>query len=623
MSTKTTTTGNTEQREFSPVKKQLEAKDLLTRLSALLIDGSNPIGGFDEINTALDQTKNLTKEMMNQSHLNSEMSTILEDISELLFSARQIGKNKEFADQLQSIALDAQKALRTSHAVDISDTNKEATEFMNHWRPLFHLLMNSRLFRDLILDTIKITWKVVYLYEDLNINFDQTSPQSREEANADRIAKAMIEDIEVNGAPQMTDEEWHYLYKDVQKVWVLFAREPRFRQGVENIFKLLDIFKNSIDQNLPSGILSEEVHSNIEVTAEVPCFSGRKALEEFKYHLRQLIIKFDQNENFRGYLSELKQFILNPITEDVVYSKEFKQRSKELASNGRFLISKYEDDVHLKPFLYSAYDMIENIKNEEFLTLLRQHAGIVKSDISYVDSDHIVQVDNVLISKLQTVLLPAFTDALSNISLPRIHSNNDNREYWLDHILLSSHDIKPENIRCHLETEVTLSDIQLEGTHTYFVIELDHLLTEVKDVDFFYRKKTFPSETDTGRVTFRGKGEGGRLRITFNVVQDPEGKLLRIEEGFVSFQISAMDIEFDKSKMKQEVWIPRLTKIFQNQVVKQIESQVETNLNGFMFKLRDTLMKTITESKRPFISSIEAARQAVKSARVYDKRIVE
>jgi len=288
------------------------------------------------------------------------------------------------------------------------------------------------------------------------------------------------------------------------------------------------------------------------------------------------------------------------------------------------LISKFADDVHLKPFLYSAYDMIENIKNEEFLQLLRHHAGIVKSDISYVDSDCIVQVDKVLISKLQSVLLPVFTNALSKIPVPRIQSENDNREYWLDNIyLLSSRDIKPENIRCHLETEVTLSDIQLEGTHTYFVIEIDNLLTEAKDVDFFYRKKTFPGETDTGRVTFRGKGDGGRLIVTFTVVQDPEGKLVRIVEGFASFQISEMDIEFDKSKMKQEVWIPRLTKIFRNQVVKQIESQVETNLNGFMIKLRDILMNTITDSKRPFISSIEAARQAVKSARVYDKRIIE
>jgi hypothetical protein len=455
------------------------------------------------------------------------------------------------------------------------------------------------------------------------MNFYQTSPQSLHEANTDRIAKAMVENIEAHGAPQMTDQEWHYLYKDVQKVWLSFAINPGFRQGVENIFKLLDIFRNSIEENLPSGILSEEVHSNTDVTSEVPSFSGRKSLEEFKFHLRKLVIQFDQNQSFKAYLSELRQFILNPITEDMVYSKEFKSRSRELASTGRLLISKYEDDVHLKPFLYSANDMIENIKNEEFLQLLRQQAGIVKSDISYVDSDHMVQTDNVLISKLQTMLLPALTDALSKIPVPRIQSDNDNREYWLDNILLSSHAIKPENIRCHLETEVTLSDIQLEGTHTYFVIELNQLFTEAKDVQFFYRKKTFPAETDSGRVTFRGKGNGGRLTITFNVEQDPEGKLLRIVEGFASFQISAMEIEFDKSTMKQEVWIPRLTKIFQNQVVKQIESQVETSLNGFMIKLRDMLINTVTESKRPFLSSIEAARQAVKSARIHDRRIVE
>jgi len=38
----------------------------------------------------------------------------------------------------------------------------------------------------------------------------------------------------------MTDEEWHHLHKDIQKVWILFTR-PSFRQGIESIFRLLDI----------------------------------------------------------------------------------------------------------------------------------------------------------------------------------------------------------------------------------------------------------------------------------------------------------------------------------------------------------------------------------------------
>jgi hypothetical protein len=618
-----TSIGKQQQKEFMPKKKQSgekEAQDLFYRLESLLVEGKSPVESKEEIEKALDQTQNLMKGMGSRDHLDSGISNTLEDISELLFSARQMGRNKDFADRLQNLALDTQKALRTGHAVDISDTNKEATAFINCWRPLFYLLMNSRQFREVISDTIRIAWRVVYVYEDFNISIDHTRPKSREEAVADRITKAMIKDIEAKGATEMTDEEWNYLHKDIQKVWLILAREPIFRQGVERIFMLLDIFQKSIDLNLPTGILSEGVHSRREVNEEVfSSFSGRETLEEFKYQLRHLIIKFNQNDSLRGYLRELKKFILKPRSEENIFSEEFKEKSKELACSGRSALKQWKDEINLKPFLKSAYDMIENIQNEEFLQLLRHHAGIVKSDLSYVDSEGIVQVDTNLLSKLQTAILPVLSDTLKTISLPRIQSDNDNREYLLDKLLLCCRDIKPENIRFYLESEVTLSDIQMEGTRNYFVIEIEQLFTELKDVDFFYRKKTFPAQTDSGLVTFRGN-KGAKLVITYNVAQDTEYRITRITDGFVSFHISDMDIEFDKSTMKEDVWASRLTKIFQTEVIKQIEYHVETNLNGFMIKLGDLLMNTIASSNRPCLSAIDAARQAAKSARIFDKR---
>jgi len=137
-------------------------------------------------------------------------------------------------------------------------------------------------------------------------------------------------------------------------------------------------------------------------------------------------------------------------------------------------------------------------------------------------------------------------------------------------------------------------------------------------LNFSIEKKTFPQQTDNGRVSFRSND--ARLIMTYNILQDPTDKTIRIIEGFASFHMADIDIEFDKSTMKQEVWTSRLTKIFQSQVIQLIECQVETNLNGFMIRLGEVLMNTITTANRPCLSGIEAARQAVKSARIYDKR---
>jgi hypothetical protein len=125
------------------------------------------------------------------------------------------------------------------------------------------------------------------------------------------------------------------------------------------------------------------------------------------------------------------------------------------------------------------------------LQLLRYHAGIVQSDLSYVDNEGKLQVDTDMLSSLQKVLLPVLADALKYIPVPKISSSDANQEFSLDKIVLCSYDIIPENIRFHLETssEFSLQDIEVKGTHTFLVIQLNQMLTELKDVEFYFKKK--------------------------------------------------------------------------------------------------------------------------------------
>jgi hypothetical protein len=335
-------------------------------------------------------------------------------------------------------------------------------------------------------------------------------------------------------------------------------------------------------------------------------------------------MKIKQNQNLYGYLIELKHFILKVKSEEEVRSNEFKEQSKELAKRGRSLMKDFKED-DFKPLLQVFDDMIENIKNDELLRVLRHQAGIVQSDLSYVDSEGTIQIDTDILSKLKSVLLPVLADSLKYIPVPRIYSCDSNREFWLDKIVLCSYDIIPENIRFHLETdsEISLRDIELKETQTYLVIELNRLLTELKNVEFFYKKKTFPELEDSGLVTFRERGEGSRLAITYNVVQGPEDKLPRIVEGKASFDISNLEIEFDIATLRHPVLVPMLTKIFKLQIKQQIEYQVEKNLKVWMMKLGDMITNSIAQTNRPFVSGFEAARKAVKSSplgQLYEKR---
>jgi len=135
------------------------------------------------------------------------------------------------------------------------------------------------------------------------------------------------------------------------------------------------------------------------------------------------------------------------------------------------------------------------------------------------------------------------------------------------------------------------------------------------------KKKTFPELEDSGVVTFRERGRGGRLTLVYNIYQGLEDALPRIREGYARFDLSDLEIEFDKSTLKHDVLIPMLTSMFKLQITQQIEYQVEKNLNGWMNKLGDMLMKTLAQVNRPILSGFEAARKVVKStpvAQIYE-----
>jgi hypothetical protein len=230
-----------------------------------------------------------------------------------------------------------------------------------------------------------------------------------------------------------------------------------------------------------------------------------------------------------------------------------------------------------------------------------------------------------VLSKLQSVLLPVLADALKYIPVPRVYSCDKHLEFWLEKIVLCSYDIIQDNIRFHLETdsELSLRDIEVKETQSFLVIELNRLLTELKNVEFFYHKKTFPEIEDGGLVTFRERGEGSRLTITYNVAQGPEDKLPRIVEGKASFDISNLEIEFDTDTLRHPVLVPMLTSMFKLQIKQQIEYQVEKNLTNWMNNLGDMITNAVAQTNRPVLSGFDAARKVIKSSQLgqmYEKR---
>jgi hypothetical protein len=594
--------------------RKQEVQNMALQLRVLLLEGQTP--GPEALFPMLLKSEELFARIGQQPDLDSDTRKIVEDIAAMIITAKQMERNKGIADRLQVIADESQKAAEALKRAGLSKetikASKEVYDFVDTWRPVFRLLTRSREFRELFVDSLTILRRVVSRQSKPIV--EEARERFVEGQSATTITATVKEELKEKSKEEtpITDEEWETLQDEMQKVLAVLAREPTFREGINQLFSLFDMFRVTSKQALPVEAHAKRL--KMEAEELVASFAGRETLDQFELNLQKLIELFDQNPEWKQYLQELRELILSTKSEEEVKSEEFKQRSKDLANRGRSLIQQLRERDELDNFLRSSNELIENIKNDDYLKVLREQAGIVTSDLSYVDTQGQIQIDTDMLSKLQSVLLPVLAETLKYIPLPRIESYDHNREFWLDNVTLCGFDIIPENIHFGLESDTSLSlkDLESKGSHTRLLIRLDKFRTELKDMKFYYKKKTFPELMDSGIVTFRIGGEqGARLNLVFTIDQRL-GDVPRLVDGYADFHIRQMDIEFDKSTLTHDVLVPMLTTMFKLQIQVHIEKLVENALSPVVQKLNEQLTQTLNAINRPFLGGIEKAKEAIK-----------
>jgi len=607
-----------------------EVQDMAMQLRLMLVEGQLP--GPEALMPVLLKAEEMLTKIQLKTDLEPESRQVIEDIAALVVTAKTMDRNKGISDRLQRIAEESQKIAETMKRsgvpTDAKQAGQEALDFVNNWRPVFMLLSRSRDFRQLFVDSLRIVRRIISrqaepIIEEAKERFVEGQPAS----TIAQTAKQEIKEKSNEETP-MTNEEEETLLNEWQGMFVILAQQTTYREGLNRLFALFDMWRSTSRETVVPGGTKTETHARRvaqETEDLVAAFSGRESLEQWKSSLWALKDLFDKNPEWNQYLTDLKNFILSTQSEDQVRSEEFKQKSKELAHRGRDLAQQLKDRTEVDNFLDSSETLLDNIKKDEYVKLLSDQAGIISADLSYVDMEGKTVVDTDMLSKLQTVFLPTIAETLKYIPMPRIESHDSKREFWLDNITLCAYDIIPENIHFHLESDsdLSLKDLEAKRSHTHLVVTLDKFRTELKNMNFWYKKKTFPELTDSGVVSFRIGGAGARLKMIFTVEQHTGDKQPRLTEGYADFHIYHMDINFDKSTLTHDVLLPMMTNMWKLQIQNQIERAVEKNLTNVVQKLSEQLTTTLGEVNRPFLSGLEDARKAVKKsdiAQVYQNR---
>jgi hypothetical protein len=614
--------------------RRVEVQEALKHLQSAFSQGENPI--TDTLNDALLKAEEIL--LKSSENLSPQLQRVVEDLAQLVGAAKQFSREKNIGDRVNRIAEETKKALEEVKLPGVSLKTVEATtetlKFVTTVRPIFQLLVSSREFRVLIVDSFEILRRIFLRHET---EPKETAKQQFLDGDtaldiaitATKKTAESFKDEEGNLKVNISEEEWTSLQDDVTRVLASLAQHSTYHQGIESLFNLIDILRDQIRQSADKENVESQLHARRareETEDMIASFSGRKALDNFLENTRRLVEKIDQDERPRKYLKELREFILSTKSSEYIQQEEFKQRSRKLANEARDLVREYQYTQELDDFFNSAEKLVKNIRKDEFLEVLRHHAGVVVDDLSYVDVSGNVVPDLDMLGKLREAIIPKLAESLKYIPIPRIESADDNREYWVDNIVLCGYDVIPDRVRVQFESDsdVSIRDIETKHSYTRLVITLRQIRTELKDMDFFYKRKTFPEMSESGRFSIRfGGPNGATLKLYFKVEQNVSDPIPQFKEGFASFDIDVFDISFDKSSIHHDVLVPVITSMFKAQIQQQIEAEVENSLSSLIGGLGEQLSAALTQVNRPLMSGVDQVRKVIKGTdfgQTYEKR---
>jgi hypothetical protein len=574
---------------------------------------------------------------------------VVEDLSKLVGAAQEVVVEKDLGDRIQRIAKEAELAKREQEGLAKDNTlvgtltsdkpRRQVRTMANNIVPLLKLVISSYEFRQLVVDFVKVSQRVLLRTTEQADVGSQLESQWLHGRNPAEIAKDVAsrtkESVQTEEGKidiPISDEEVTALTDDFLELLAILARDERYRDGITWLFDIFDTVydeSHSVAQEAKESVQQPHTQKLQEETKDlISQFTGRETLDRFIDNFYNMIDRLRQDQEWRTYFNDLRHFILDTKNPESLQTEEFRQKTRDLAERGRALMDRMRDDHTVDNFFNSANELLDNLKNEEFIGMLRERAGILYQDLTYVDTQGNRQLDTKLLTNIRKFVVPMLADALKYIPIPPIQDSNSKREYIVENIVLCGYDIVPENISVHLvmDSSVNLKEVETERGRTELVISLRNFRTELKDVHFYFKRKVFPELEDSGRVTVQLGGKGATLTMTFQIDYVPEESMTKFTGSKVDMFIDDMDFAFDRSSIKHDILLPMVTSLFKRTIIHGIKRNVEKGLAGLINDLGYSLTKSMAESetRKRFQNQLDWMAGTMKKedfGRIYQQRV--
>jgi hypothetical protein len=392
----------------------------------------------------------------------------------------------------------------------------------------------------------------------------------------------------IRDTASFTDEERRNLRVRLQRSLSSIASNPDFKTGLESLLKLGGLIKKEVHDTLYNRPITTDPNM-LQIMAEAKVFlqrfSGEQTIDKLISDVKSLLRLIMDDPLLNRYFDELADFFqeLAARPHAITDESSFVRRLDDMVNRGLNLLVSIQQKPYLRHIIEESKLILNAIRDDPIRRKMAADLKVLASDFITYGKDGKPVLNLELVSQLKSLMVPLLSEHLRDVPIPRITGSNDKYDYWIDNLAFSVGDLLPDQMHMHVDadSDIDVQHLSTQRLVTRMVLSARGIRTVMKDIHFWFNRKSFPRTEDEGFATVEMAGDRGAsvlIQLTFS----PE-RNFPFDVHAVRFNIDDLNIKISETRHD---WLYNMfTSLYKNTIKERVEQEVQLRLRSIIYKI--------------------------------------
>lgn len=552
--------------------------------------------------------------------LDSQGEKLLQDLSNLTYDFSRFLEDKNRGDLLQKMAVEAELAgreikekgpgLKTPDRRTTREFREQSRNILSALRILAVEMVTSMSFRRdmeellyilscLVTDVSGVDFTRVThpLHELMQSEGSGTAKEKWRQASEGMkiTVKRLREYSNEREVRPLTAEEEDDLVNKLRAVMVRISERPDSSRFLRGLFDTISLFTQRYKLKEHADKARERLSANEHLVRMGDLlklfferFIGERTMKNLSERYCDLYHIAKKDRDVNDFLRKIRTFFMDNLEDPERWRThpQVTTEAKEILQTARQLFRREDLRDSVRGVSRITLKALNNVANDPDLHALYRDSRQLITDLTMNEEGEYIFNSNAL-NQLRIVLVSALIERMT-VQLPGISKETDKMDYTLSNVYVTLRDIVPESVKLKYKgfmdfATVDLKDVEVDDLHTLRV-KLKSIQYHMTNIQFWFRKKTFPKIEDTGTVDVDLGGKGLSLKIELNTNAADGKDLFRVEK--VKCKIDKLGVRLHETKhdilynLAFKIWKGKIKKRLQRNIEEQIRDAL-TDLNSW------------------------------------------